>query len=270
MKIFKSIHALDDREQLVMTPYENHPGFYKDNLLHIAANREGVFYNTRTGKEIKSLIDKDGRCRLQFLLYTNKGYKHFNTRAHRVIGRIFVGRPKIHLDKNTSDLEINHINGIVIDNKPENLEWCTGKENTNHAFDNGLVESNQEIYSKNLTTDEVAYHRSIEQASFNLSLGPGLRRFIREKRYLKYRYDNYFFSTDNKHFLDKTFDALNPPQIDKECVVLDLTNGIKRIFCSIQDAANFINMSYKLLWYHLNSKTTYTWKTFKITKLEFL
>ena len=53
--------------------------------------------------------------------------------VHRLIAMCFVHGYK-------PNLTVNHINGIKTDNRPENLEWVSLSENSEHAWNTGLVD----------------------------------------------------------------------------------------------------------------------------------
>lgn len=85
-----------------------------------------------------------------------KGGKNKVKGVHRLLAISFIPNPM-------SKADVNHINGIKSDNRVENLEWATRKENIQHSFKfldrkilrgqdaNGSIYSNQEVY--NILTD---------------------------------------------------------------------------------------------------------------------
>ena len=83
---------------------------------------------------LKGSLQKTG-----YYVHNFKGERKF---IHRVVAETFLGKPKFRMT-------VNHKNGIKTDNRLENLEWATYKENNDHARDTGL--SKQHGNNTNLT-----------------------------------------------------------------------------------------------------------------------
>lgn len=77
-------------------------------------------------------------------------------RVHRLVAIAFIPNPE-------NKAEVNHKNGIRLDNKLDNLEWMTHQENVQHAFRTGLVKVGSQRKDAKLTEKDVIAIRSNRQ-----------------------------------------------------------------------------------------------------------
>lgn len=87
--------------------------------------------DNRKGKKITPALDKYGYYRVTF---SSLGERH-SYYVHRLVAMAFIPNPE---NKPT----VNHINGVKTDNRVENLEWATQKEQKIHSIANHLCDKN--------------------------------------------------------------------------------------------------------------------------------
>ena len=126
---------------------------------------EGLYQVSNIGN-IKSLDRTVGENRTPYLkkgrilkAWKYNGYlcvnlcgegKNVKLKVHRIVAETFIDNPK-------NKKEVNHINGNKTDNRVENLEWCSHKENIQHAFRTGLRKTGTNATNSKLSVDDINY-----------------------------------------------------------------------------------------------------------------
>lgn len=132
---------------------------------------------------------KNGRIDYKVDLWLNGKGKTFL--VARLVAFTFYNK-----DINNIYLTVNHKNGNSTDNKLENLEIISLKENINHSFDNNLHSNNKKIKIINKNNDNISIHRSMAKASKYINKNKG---YISEK--IKkgiYENENYIWEEINE------------------------------------------------------------------------
>ena len=142
----------DLKPSAVIVGYYQHPG--KPNLL---VHPYGACIRKDIPRELKVKIDKHG-------------YHYLES-----VGMVYraVAETMLHNPHTSPRMHVNHLSGIKSDSTVFNLEWCTPKENCDHAYDL-LRDDNIPVDVRNLETGEVLQFRSIIKAAKFIGVNPGL------------------------------------------------------------------------------------------------
>lgn len=95
----------------------------------------GLYFINNIGaiKNKNGTIKKSRKCTNGYLKVTlSKNGKKTTHLVHRLVATAFI-------DNHSNLKYVNHKNGNKADNRAENLEWVTPKQNANHAIENGLT-----------------------------------------------------------------------------------------------------------------------------------
>ena len=104
----------------------------------LAQDKSTGFWVSSDGKEVYLDSNKENKLKLY---KTGKGYYQVSHNqdlfyVHRIVAGAFI--PNL-LDKPF----VNHIDGNKLNNDLSNLEWVTASENTQHAYESGLMNKKQ-------------------------------------------------------------------------------------------------------------------------------
>lgn len=134
---------------------------FADEIWRDVVGYEGLYKVSSYGR-VKSLrgrkeklltIDTDNACYAKVLLSRNGQGK--TLLVHRLVAVAFI--PNVY-----NKPQVNHKNGNKFDNRVENLEWSTCRENTQHAYNMGLAKALRGADNENakLTSEQISEIRS--------------------------------------------------------------------------------------------------------------
>lgn len=112
------------------------------------------YYRFCKGQTIKVCKHKSG---YGIVTLRNSGIQQVS-KVHQLVMNTF------NPNKSNKKLEINHIDGNPMNNKLENLEWCTHKQNLQHASKNNLLSIYKPIEQYDLQGNLIKHWDSMKQA----------------------------------------------------------------------------------------------------------
>lgn len=147
-----------------------------------AISNLGNIKNVKTGRVLKLCLNPRGYYSYTFY---KKGIRK-TFRIHRLVALYFIDNP--------NNLPyVNHIDGDKTNNRVENLEWCTAKQNDEHARRTGLKVQEKPILAENVESGEKITFKSVSEAGAILGINKGsISKVLHGKRNKVHGYKFYF------------------------------------------------------------------------------
>nr|QBK93841.1 MAG: HNH endonuclease [Pithovirus LCPAC406] len=159
---------------------------------------------------------------------------------HRLVQAVFSGERR-------KDLKVNHINGVKVDNRPENLEYATPKENVQHAVDTGLTNNQKAIQQLTLKDEFIKEFVSGAKASSETGiLVGGISRCCRGEQI---SFEKYHWRFADPTLRIKTMVGSGKISINE----VNEEKNIIRTFESRVEAAKILNVGLNTITRHLKS-----------------
>ena len=196
----------------------------------------GINPNRSKGKYWKvKLITPYSNGKGYMIVRTRENNKTYYHQLHRVVMSTFC--PLL----DDSNYQVNHIDGDKSNNNLSNLEWCTCKENIQHAIQHKLMDNTKRVSMYSLDGNFIKEFDSITDAEketcvLGVNISACCKYKIRQSGGYQWRYEKL-----------EMIEKVRPKKIAEDlrtrgCKQVDMYNGIVKVqrFASVLDAAKFI------------------------------
>lgn len=165
------------------------------------------------------------------------GRSHY---VHRLVCSAFHGPPS------PEKPFVNHLDGVKQNNTPGNLEWCTPRENSDHAWDHGLVDNRTPIKVWDFYEDTVHEFNSLGSCKELFGKAIPFQSTPYQRRYLMRQMDD-----------TTPWPLLEEVRTDYLIVRIDPESDNHYLFTCPAEASRYLKVTEKTVAKALNNSTQY-------------